>query len=92
MKKMFVFAAMFAAVAMVACCGQQKGTEEKACCDQKTECCEEKAECKGECDKAECKGECDKAECKGECQKAEGECCGGQCQEAEAPAEVAPEA
>ena len=63
MKKMFVFAAMFAAVAMVACCGQQKNGEEKACCGEQTECCEQ-GECAGECEKpeGECCGGCCEAE------------------------------
>ena len=77
MKKFFAFAAMFAAVAMVSCGGQQKAAEEaQACC---TECVEAAAE--------ECCGECTE-ECEGECEK---ECC-GECAEAtEAPAEVVAE-
>ena len=71
MKKFFAFAAMFAAVAMVSCGGQQKAaeaTEEaKDCC---TECVEVAAEeCCGECTE-ECCGECTEEcteECCGEC-------------------------
>ena len=74
MKKFFALAAMFAAVAMVSCGGQQKAAEEaQACC---AECVEAAEECCGEC--AE---ECEAAE---ECT----ECC-GECAEAEAEVEVA---
>ncbi|MBR5201435.1 MAG: hypothetical protein IKW31_06770 [Alistipes sp.] len=53
MKKVFAFAAMFAAVAMVACGGQQKAAEEQTEEAQAMECCDE---CDGDCD--ECDGEC----------------------------------
>ena len=73
MKKFFTLAAMFAAVAMVACGGQQKAAEEKTeeaqaatvectegCCEE----CEEAKECCGEeCPNVEeCCGECAEAE------------------------------
>ena len=86
MKKFFAFAAMFAAVAMVSCGGQQKAAEEavteeaQACC---TECVEAAAE--------ECCGECTEEcteECEGECEK---ECCGEYAEATEAPAEVVAE-
>ena len=54
MKKVFAFAAMFAAVAMVSCGGQQKAAEEAAEeANAAMECCDE---CDGDCD--ECDGEC----------------------------------
>ena len=53
MKKVFAFAAMFAAVAMVACGGQQKAAEEQTEEAQAMECCED---CDGDCD--ECDGDC----------------------------------
>ena len=65
MKKFFAFAAMFAAVAMVACGGQQKAEE-------KTEEAQANVECTGdceECEQMECCGECEEMECE------EMECC-----------------
>lgn len=91
MKKMLMFAVLFAAVAMVACCGNQNAKDgEKACCDkEKTECCD-KAECdKAECDKAECKAEC-KGECKAETPAAEAPA--AEAPVAEAPVAEAPAA
>ena len=79
MKKYFAFAAMFAAVAMVACGGQQKAeekTEEAQAnveCDGNCEECEEREQCEEceceECEEMECCGECDEMECE------EMECC-----------------
>lgn len=82
MKKIFTLAAMFAAVAMVACGEQQKkaeNTEEAPAVECTDQCCGECAE------EAECTEEC----C-GECAEAEAEVA----PEAEAApeAEVAPEA
>lgn len=84
MKKFFTLAAMFAAVAMVACGGQQKAAEEqtedtKAAVECTEGCCDECAEVKGCCDECaepkECCGEeCPKAECCEECDKAEADC------------------
>ena len=73
MKKVFAFAVLFAAVAMVSCGGQQKKAEEvaaeeaQACVECVEACCEECTEVK------ECCGE--------ECPNVE-ECC-GECAEAE---------
>ena len=59
MKKVFAFAAMFAAVAMVSCGGQQKANEEATEETKAMECCEE---CDGDCEECEmyeeCCGEC----------------------------------
>ena len=74
MKKIFTLAAMFAAVAMVACGGQQKAAEEQTEETQATvecteECCAEEACCE-ECTEVKecCEEECPKAECCGECE------------------------
>lgn len=83
MKKIFMFAVMFAAVSMVACGGQQKKAEatEECCGECATEQC-----CEGECaEKAECTEECcgecaEKAECAEECC---GECAAEEAVEAE---------
>lgn len=75
MKKVFAFAALFAAVMMASCGGQQKAedkTEEAAA----VECTA--VECEGECTE-ECCGECE-AECTEECC---GECAEAECAEAE---------
>ena len=57
MKKFFALAAMFAAVAMVSCGGQQKAAEAaeeaQACCAECVEAAEECTECCGECAEAE---------------------------------------
>lgn len=71
MKKFFALAAMFAAVAMVSCGGQQKAAEAaeeaQACC---AECVEAAEECCGECaEECEAAEEC--TECCGECAEAE---------------------
>ena len=93
MKKFFALFVMFAAVAFVSCCNQQKNAE---CCDEccadKTECveaccadCEKKAECAEKCcadceKKAECAEKCCKdCEKKAECAE---QCC-GECKKAE---------
>ena len=60
MKKVFAFAAMFAAVAMVSCGGQQKAAEEATEeANAAMECCDE---CDGDCEDCEmyeeCGGEC----------------------------------
>lgn len=66
-----MFAVMFAAVSMVACCGQQKKAAEGEACCENTECtecaeCEKAEECCGEC--TECTEECaEKAECAEDC-------------------------
>lgn len=66
MKKMFVFAAMFAAVALVSCGGQQKAADDAKEC----------ADCAKECvDCVDCDGECDK-ECCGDCTEVVEACCG----------------
>ena len=53
MKKVFAFAAMFAAVAMVSCGGQQKAAEEAAEETKAMECCEAALEAIDEADLAE---------------------------------------
>lgn len=69
MKKMFVFAAMFAAVALVSCGGQQKAADDaKECAD----CAKECVDCV-DCD-GECGGDCDK-ECCGDCTEVVEACC-----------------
>lgn len=80
MKKIFMFAVMFAAVSMVACGGQQKKAEAAE------ECC-------GECAATEqcCEGECAAEECCGECAveaEAAEECCGECAAEETVEAEV----
>lgn len=68
MKKFFAFAAMFAAVAMVSCGGQQKAAE--AIEEAQAEVIEAAEECCGECaEECEAAEEC--TECCGECAEAE---------------------
>ena len=75
MKKFFAFAIMFAAVAMVSCCNQQKKAEccEENCTECTEACCAEKAECAEACcaEKAECTEACceEKAECAEGCEE-----------------------
>ena len=71
---------MFAAVAMVACGGQQKAAEEQTEEAQAMECCDE------------CDGDCDECEMYEECEECCGECCEADLAEAVEYAEAALEA
>ena len=71
MKKFFALAALFAALTMVSCGGQNKKAKDAE--QAATECC---AECAAEA--AECQDECcaEKAECQDACCAEKKECCG----------------